>query len=72
MSEIINYRGVKNLNVSRDVIPTLKFQSRLYIQTVVLRYSKVRQYMRIVGTKERKCRTKQKVGKRSLIICIYS
>jgi len=40
--EIVNYRRVKNLIVSHEAIPTLKFRSRLNINTVVLGYCKLR------------------------------
>jgi len=56
--EIINHRSVKNLIVlqSREASPTLKFRLRLNFQTVVLRHSKLRYYIRIVTTSERKCK----------------
>jgi len=39
--EIINYRAVNNLIVSREGILTLTFRSRLNIQTVVLQHSRL-------------------------------
>jgi len=50
----INYCRVMNLIVSREAIPTLKFWSRLNIEIVVLRHSKVRQNIGFVATSERK------------------
>jgi len=53
--EMINYRRVKNLIVSREASPNFKFRSRLNFQTVALRHSKLRYYIRIVTTSEWKC-----------------
>jgi len=36
-----NSRSNKNIILSIEAIPTLKLQSRFYIQTLVLRHSKV-------------------------------
>jgi len=65
-----NYRRIKNLIVSLEAISTLKFWSRSNILTVVLQHSNLWQYIRIVATNERKCKTRQKVSWSSAKICM--
>jgi len=65
--EIINCRGVKNLIVSPEAIPTLNFRSRLNTQAVVLRHSQLQQYIRILAISEKKQKLAKKLSSAKIL-----